>query len=326
MPAKPNQAAASRGGECERMSARKAIVRLAALAAIVLAGDASAEASITPAGTLISNTAYVSFELSGVASTVATNAADTLVDELVSFSVSDTGGPTTGGAGFNVSNTGNGCQSPSLSLLTDVDPASVTIAIDIDGDGVFDPARDTVYTGGNGPLLCPGDIVTVFVILNIDPTTTAGDVDVSVTVGGGAPGVRPGMGYGGGDVVVTSSKTSRTVSLTSHDTLNVSLVKTQEVVGDIAATSVNAGDIISYTLRAIATGAGLVENAILSDPLPAGLVYVPGSLTIDGAALSDDADGDVAEAAANLITVRLPTAAAPFDRIITFRARVLDAQ
>jgi len=48
--------------------------------------------------------------------------------------------------------------------------------------------------------------------------------------------------------------------------------------------------VITYTLEARFTAA--VTGARIADPIPAGTVFVPGSLTLDGAPLSDAADGD----------------------------------
>lgn len=68
------------------------------------------------------------------------------------------------------------------------------------------------------------------------------------------------------------------------------------------------GDTLAYTLSWTNAGDGAAEDVVLTDTLPLGARFVPGSLRLGGAALSDAADGDAGEVirdAAGRETVRL---------------------
>ena len=52
------------------------------------------------------------------------------------------------------------------------------------------------------------------------------------------------------------------------------------------------GATITYTITAEVTGTGTAVGVIVEDLIPANTTYVPGSLTLNGASLSDAADGD----------------------------------
>ena len=108
---------------------------------------------------------------------------------------------------------------------------------------------------------------------------------------------------------------------TQASRLVVSLTKLQLVSGRNQVNAVT-GDVITYSLLLKATGEGMVKGALVSDPLPAGLRYVAGSLSLDGVVLSDDADADAGQSSSGVVAVRLPDAAAPFERTITFQAVV----
>ncbi len=69
-----------------------------------------------------------------------------------------------------------------------------------------------------------------------------------------------------------------------------SLFKRQSVRAADGSQNAVRDSVITYTLEA--RFAGAVTGARIADPIPLGTVFVPGSLTLDGAPLSDAADGD----------------------------------
>lgn len=306
---------------------------VALCAAVVCASAQVANAGVA-AGSQISNTAHVRYELGGIVHEIDTNAVIVRVDELVVFEVSDAVATTTDTnsadtvLAFNVRNAGNGCESVALDASTSTGANVADIAIDTNNDGVFDPAIDAAYIAASAPRLCPGQSVRVFAIMRQAGTNNATDGEVTLTARGASAtdthgDVVVGAGDAGGDVVVGHSLPHRRwFAFGDADAVRVSLLKSQAVLNKSAATSVNEGDVIAYTLRIRADGAGQVENAVLTDPLPAGVAYLAGSLSVDGRLLSDGADGDFGDVAGDLITVRLPTAQAPFEHIVTFNARV----
>ncbi|KAF6617372.1 DUF11 domain-containing protein, partial [Paenibacillus sp. EKM208P] len=75
--------------------------------------------------------------------------------------------------------------------------------------------------------------------------------------------------------VLTGSAVSPsvTVSVSSPD---VDVIKTA------SATDAVVGDTITYTVIATNNGISQVVNAVVSDPLPSGTSFVPGSVTVNG--------------------------------------------
>jgi uncharacterized repeat protein (TIGR01451 family) len=70
----------------------------------------------------------------------------------------------------------------------------------------------------------------------------------------------------------------------------------------------NTGDEITYTILVKNIGPGKATGVVLSDTLPAGVAYVPGSITFDGKARTDADDADNAdfdETASNAVTVNI---------------------
>lgn len=86
------------------------------------------------------------------------------------------------------------------------------------------------------------------------------------------------------------------------------------------------GDTLTYSLTATVVGGALADTLTLSDSLPEGLAYVPGSLALDGAPLTDapDADAGSADATTGRIRVSETNVLTGESRIVTFRAVVLD--
>ena len=91
------------------------------------------------------------------------------------------------------------------------------------------------------------------------------------------------------------------------------LIPVAKVVQDLNGGQVLPGDILEYTLTLGNTGTDAAVNVVLTDPIPAGTTYVPGSLQItDGAnagALTDAGADDVGEFTGTSVVYRLGTGA-----------------
>jgi uncharacterized repeat protein (TIGR01451 family) len=68
---------------------------------------------------------------------------------------------------------------------------------------------------------------------------------------------------------------------------------------------VDVGETITWTIDPVNNGSTGGANVVVTDTVPAGSSYVPGTLALDGVALSDAADGDDGEVVGATITVRL---------------------
>lgn len=79
---------------------------------------------------------------------------------------------------------------------------------------------------------------------------------------------------------------------------------------------------VNNALTASASGTGIAESVVISDPLPAGLAYVPSVLRLDGALLTDAVDADAGEFTTGQIVVRLPDMEDGDSHTVTFNATI----
>ena len=84
------------------------------------------------------------------------------------------------------------------------------------------------------------------------------------------------------------------------------------------------GSILTYRINLPVTGSGNVDSLILTDPIPANMTYVPGSIVVNGAPKTDAADIDKADfnTSTNTVTVRQDTVTATTPFSFTFRATI----
>ena len=290
------------------------------------------------AGTLIENTATASFDEAGTPRSVDSNTVTVRVDELLDVTVTslDTGpiSTTRGNAvlTFEVTNPGNGAEA----FLLTADPAvagndfDVTVrgvAIDSDGNGVYEEGVDQVLTGPlTTPVLAPDARVTVFVLVTVPDTAADGDTSnlqltAAAATGNGTPGtVFAGEGEGGGDAVVGSTGALADARGTlSSAVASVQLVKSVALRDPFGGTSAVPGATATFTIEARVSGSGNVANLIVTDAIPAGTTYVPGTLALDAGALTDAADTDAGTASdASGISVTLGSVPAGTNRSVTF--------
>lgn len=296
--------------------------RLLALAMLLPLCTANAFAS--PAGTVVSNTARLAFEVEGAQQTVPSNTVDIVLAERLDVRVM-ADAPTapapsageTGAFGFRVVNGGNGAEAFDLTAKASVDgaPAPV-IAADEDGNGRFDPAIDRQLQSAQLHLDA-GQEKRLFVIVGGLHGGNSISLTASAATGTGAAGtVFTGKGDAGGDAVVgeTGASASAQTLLTSAALLP-SLLKEQSVSAPGGGNRAVKGAVITYTLTA--SFPAPITAVALTDPIPAGTAYVAGSLTLDGAPL---ADADHFDGAA--INVALGDIAAAGRRIIRFQVTI----
>ncbi|MEO9492583.1 MAG: hypothetical protein ABJG26_13270, partial [Marinomonas sp.] len=98
----------------------------------------------------------------------------------------------------------------------------------------------------------------------------------------------------------------------------VDLVKSADVVDPFGGTSAVPGSVVTFTLTANVTGSGSVADLVIDDAIPADTSYVPGTLTLDGGALTDASGDDAGEASATDISVDLGTVAGGTSHAVTF--------
>ena len=319
-----------------------ALAAVTAVSAGIFASPALAAG--TPAGTNIVNVATATYELpNGDEASVDSNIVTLMVDELLDVSVawgdpSDVSTPAGGTAQrlkFTVTNGGNGAESFALATVAngggdDFDPSVTAIVLDTNGNGAYDAGVDTVYSSGsNDPELDPDESITVFVLSTIPAGAGDGhrgrvDLTAVATTGSGAPGTSfAGQGQGGGNAVVgATGADGEDDGYYRVARASVAFVKSAAVADAFGGTAAAPGSTITYTLAATVSGTGSLANLRVSDAVPAGTTYQAGSLTLEGATLTDAADADAGSFTGTAIDVGLGTVAAGTTRTITFQVRI----
>ncbi|MEG3084147.1 hypothetical protein U1707_10885 [Sphingomonas sp. PB2P12] len=285
---------------------------IAAVAGLLLPASAWSQAAPAPipeggtlAGTPIVNIAGLVFDLDGVAQSTESNTVTIIVAERLDVtlvrngqgSVVVTSQPTV--VPLTLTNRDNGNES--FAIAASVSPGAFTVralVIDANGDGLYDPATDVAPADGKTPVLSPGQSIKLLAILVTTDPAASGAANATLTVtaqsttGSGETGsTYAGQGDGGGDAVVgpTGAIARVTVPLTTAIAAPA-LLKSQSVLAADGSQTAVRNAVITYTLEARFTDA--VTGARIVDPIPEGTVFVPGSLTLDGTALTDGSDDD----------------------------------
>ncbi|MGH8494283.1 MAG: hypothetical protein ACRERR_14425 [Moraxellaceae bacterium] len=318
---------------------KRILLARTALATLALSALVSeVQAAGTAAGSNIVNTASATFnDPAGTPQSTTSNTSTLQVDEILDVTVvsNDAGNVSVNTPSssqvlsFKITNTGNGSEAFTLAATGTVsgdqfDPTNVRIYLD-DGDGIFN-AADTVYVAGsNDPTLAAEGSRTVFLVSDIPSGRANGDigqatVTATAKTGHGTPGTTiAGQGTGGSDAVVGST-TAEAARSNGYAVVHAGgvLSKSSSVLDQFGGSNAIPGATITYSLTFTATGSGNLTNAAVTDSVPAGTTYVPGSTTLDLAALTD-ANGDDAgkfdaipagSNAKGLVTVSLGTVAA----------------
>jgi uncharacterized repeat protein (TIGR01451 family) len=312
-----------------------------ALAVAASAFPSAAYATGVSAGTTIQNTASATYSNGATTETVTSNQVDILVDEVLNVAVAsqDAGNVTLNSSGavlsFEITNTGNGPESfrltPNAALTgDDFDPSVTLLAYDSNNNGVYDAGIDaTIPVGGSTPAIAADDSLLVFVVTALAGTPGDGDTaDVRLTAvaatGSGAPGTKfAGQGVGGGDAVVGSSTASDDDEGTLIASIGaVSLIKSVVISDQFSGNDAIPGATATYSIVATVSGTGGVSNLVVSDPIPAGTTYVPGSLRLNGASLTDQTGDDAGQGGSSGVSVNLGTMATGATRTINFSVTV----
>lgn len=293
-------------------------------------------ASATPAlaqraGSEIRNIATAELEIEGTPTRIASNAATLRVAEVLDIRLAATGnGTAIDGAGsavpFTLVNAGNGSERFVLAGTLEATGGSIRgFAIDANGNGVFD-AGETLLDGTT-PALAPGQSLALLAVL--DPGMLGAGAAINLFAralnGSGDPGTRyPGRGDLGTDAIVgnTTGEANLRISLVPGSAPGASLEKSQSVLAPDGSTMLVRGTFITYTLVARFDGSGTARQIQVADPIPSGTRYIPGSLTLDDAVLSDAADGDAGTFDGSSIAVALGDAARAATRTIRFKVRI----
>ena len=196
---------------------RKTLALIAGVSSMAISAT-GAHAAGTLAGTDIINIAKATYDGPDGPVEVDSNPVTIKVDELLDVTVvsSDPGDIATDPAAtaqvttYQVTNSGNGEEAFTLTADTakggdEFDTTFEQIVLDTNGNGIYDPGVDTIYTPGtNDPVLKPDESVTVFILSTIPADAADGEraeIELSAVAitGSGVPGTTfAGAGDGGG--------------------------------------------------------------------------------------------------------------------------------
>lgn len=283
----------------------------------------------TPAGTVIDNMARVNFDIAGTPGSLTSNVSSITVQEridlvvtLASPQILVAAGSTSRALLFTVSNTGNGSETVSLAIDSalggdDFDPVPAVPPIYFDTDASGDlTVGDVAYTpGSNDPVLAADASVDVLLVNDIPGAVVNGQIGRSAltadsATGTGAPGdLFAGQGDAGTDAVLGMS--GGTGSATGEylvGDVQVNVVKSVAITDPFGGAEPVPGATLTYTVTVEVTNTGTAAASVVNDPVPADTTYVPGSITLNAAALTDPIDADAGEldtAGAPTVVVRL---------------------
>lgn len=285
-----------------------------AVTVLGLAASGQLLAAGAPAGFDIQNTASVNYSIGATTATATSNTVSLKVAEILDVVVTLQSGVVTVSPGasnqvlvYRVTNTGNGVENFLLALNSviggddfDPVPAAPAIYFDTDGNGALSAADTPYVAGANDPQLNPDAFVTLLVVNNIPNGLSNGargfsNFAASSRTGTGVPGTSfAGQGTGGTDAVVgtTGATANRNGQYLVAD-VAVAANKTATVVDQFGGARPIPGARINYQVVVTATGTGTATGAVFADLIPTNTTYVPASLKLNGAALTDAADADV---------------------------------
>lgn len=260
---------------------------------------------------------------------------------------------------FSVTNLGNTVQDYSLAATNVASGASLYGASDnfdaaacrVRVESGAAPGYDADDTAAYIDELAPDASRVVYVVCDIAAGQSGGDQAIvslaAATLHGGAQGTQgaPAAPTTGADTPATvdivfvdapgSDDAARNGRHSARDayrlgnpvTLSKTVSNIQDPFGCSAASGckVVSGSILTYRIELSVPGSGTVNGLVLTDPVPPGTTYVPGSLVVNGTARTDAADGDKADfgiTAADTITVAPGSVTAPVTFWFTFRATI----
>lgn len=283
------------------------MITLVGLSVVALgAGELSAQG--TPAGTAIRNWADATYQTAnGLTLSVASDTSVVTVAQVVGLdlepprtTVTDPGATVV--FPHTLANLGNGTDQ------FDVSAASragwpVRVHIDADQNGLLD-AGDPLVAGP--VVIAAADTAHLLVVVDVPALATVRGTTDTVDVGAASQ--------------FDPAATDQLLDVLSVRDVGI-VVSLSKSVDRATAT---IGDIVSYAVMYDATGSIAATSFVLTDAIPLGTAYVPGSLRLDGAPLTDAAGDDAGayDAAGNRIVVTIPAIAPGEAGVVTFQARL----
>ncbi len=309
----------------ERSLARLALFFV--LGAFIRGGVGGTALAAGSAGTNLTNQAGVSHDTPGGGSaTTLSNPVSLSIAAAAGISVTPddlvASGSVSPAAGiirrFLVTNLGNQDDSFHLTALTISAPASLSgVYFDLNGDSILDASDPPVTVGATAsPPLAFGASLGVLVSYSAAGVPSGTQIVLALS----AETLQPGSVNG----LVSDSGTIRDLvggGPLFIDPANVGQPPLKTVNGSSRVNASRGSDVV-FELAFANGGSAGAANVIVTDTLASGLIYVAGSLQLDGAPLSDAADADAGEFASGTVMVRIPVVAPGESHIVRFHCRI----
>ena len=280
-----------------------------AMAALVTRGAAAT----TPAGTIISNTASMSYtDLNGVAASITSNTVTATVSTVSAVTV----GPNEQGCNpatdaepekaafvrtFTITNGGN---MPDAFTLTASTSAGTITSLAIVANGASTP-----LTNGTAlPSVAPGATVQIAVTVNPGNATAGTDIEVTLAALSSLAGAATSTAEQCA-VLVTAA------AITGPGGPNTPILK---LVNGQPSVPAQPGATVTYSIQFMNSGMLPATAVTIVDTVPAGITASAASVYIDGVA----AAAGEASLAGQTLTVTIPSVAAGAQQVVTFTATV----
>ncbi|CAB1220242.1 NEW3 domain-containing protein [Acinetobacter bouvetii] len=323
---------------------RLKFTQLAASIALVAGGAAFASAANAAApakGTNISNVASASYtDNTGESKKVNSNIVTTTVLQVASFTLVSDQTKTANANGqvslsHTLTNTGNGSDTFNVAVVNDDTRDSTTDGYDFSGLKVYLDANKDGIPDSQTPVtsvtLATGESVNLIVqATTASSNLNAGDLGkltVSATSTYGSSGSSSTTAGSGINKVTATDKGDAvrwnvdTVKITNGAV--ISLLKSASVSNVDATLSIGTAREVEYSLAYQNTGNTTATNVTITDVIPAGLVYVPGSATVNGTVLNDGTgDTDGYNFTSGTVTFVIPTVVANSGGVLKFKVEV----
>lgn len=312
------------------------------------AASASALAGTsTPAGTRVVDNASVTYRLGNAAQSALSASSTLTVDQLIDVSVAWQDSSVVAAAPasnstaltFVIANDGNGTDRFSLSVSSQPKSASGFTAsgcgiwFDSNNDGVYSSGDQAYSPGVNDPTLTAGGHQRIFVVCGIPASASdASESNVTLSVASdtltGPAGTTTQETAPPFVLAETGSSAGQASAVGTYQAsgIDFDIPLTQTVTDPNGGNKAAQGSTITYTIKVQPKGSGTGDHVQVSDPIPANTTYIPGSLTLNGVALTDarsDADGGYYDAGQNAVFVNLGARASNASPdTITFKVKI----
>ena len=268
-----------------------------------------------PAGTVVSNTAVVSYESPQGIQAPAVDSTPALFTVAASplpvLTITSTAGSAEAGSSLSypasVANEGNATD---VFDITSSSTAGLQLQlwVDVNGDGVAGTPGDFELTDtdadGDPDLgsLVPGASAELIFVVEVPAGVNDGTIDVTTIA------------------VTSSNDPAVTATGTLTTTVRAPIVTVSKSV-DPAGTQ-PPGQVLTYTAIIANGGQGSATSVVFSDAIPTNTTYVPNSTLVDGVPKTDLEDGDNVELANNTVIVDLGTVGPEGSHTIRFSVTI----